>query len=301
MIALFDFPPKHCPSCGASITPNNIGTDSDIDKCAVCGSTLQIVSTEDLIQVLVIANLQAQGNDDYELSTTTRILHTDTGLPFRYLKFGEFAELALIIDPKIQIDRYRNGLSELRLEAEKLEKKSTQGISLSIQFNYEYQQLYKDKGWSRGSIARQLNFDLLVCLVRVIDTNATHDSQRIGINDFISLLRATRMKSKNILNHLAYGLESVIGGKAPWGPKKGPVNYTRVRGAIDAWEKDFHTGKVTSTIIERVTFLPILWSASLKNGYWKSATNLLRDQGLDTEKDSQKRLELCNQVIESSK
>lgn len=111
---------------------------------------------------------------------------------------------------------------------------------------YSYYEMKSRGKWSYKAIAQDINYDVLVNLVRASEESAPgFGPQRTDSYGYAySLLKCVRMKDSDVFAWLTEGLQEISQGKAPWSVDKGPVNAERVREALRQFKRDLDSEKI---------------------------------------------------------
>jgi hypothetical protein len=186
--------------------------------------------------------------DELEQLVSTAKKAIGKGLSLRLVKSkGAKAELAVIVGDAATAEDLRKAWPII--DKARTDVRRTQGSPMSRIDNaliFSYAQMRVLGKWSYAFIAQDINFDVLVNLVRAAEKSAEgreSDSEKSYLYAHL-LLKAMRMKDFEIQSWLDAGLKDIEQGKAPWSVDKGPVTADRVREALRQLERDLESGKI---------------------------------------------------------
>jgi hypothetical protein len=185
---------------------------------------------------------------DFETLISTSKKSIGKGISLRLVRSKNAkAELAIIVGDAATAEDLRKAwpiIDRARTEIRQVQGSPMNRIDNALIFSYGEMRILGK--WSYEFIAQDINFDVLVNLVRAVTQvpeGATPDSQEGYVSAYV-LLKTMRMKDSDIRSWLAAGVEVIERGEAPWSVDRGPVTAARVREALRQFERDLESGKI---------------------------------------------------------
>jgi len=201
------------------------------------------------------------------------------GLSLRLVKSkGAKAELAVIVGDAATAEDLRKAwpiIDKARSDIRRFQGSPMSRIDNALIFSYAQMRVYGK--WSYAFIAQDINFDVLVNLVRAAEESAQgreSESEKSYLYAHL-LLKAMRMKDLDIQSWLEAGLKDIQQGKAPWSVDKGPVTAERVREALRQLERDIESGKIVIKESPRTASVSMEVLAAKNDGAISRAESLL--------------------------
>jgi hypothetical protein len=147
-------------------------------------------------------------------------------------------ETHIIVDEKTTADELRQNWA--KIDAAKSQNVQYQGSDPLIEVNAIQQFIHKqkkEKNKSYGMIAKDLNFDSLLCLLWSRRDKLRKDEVDFGKEYFESLFRILRPRDNQFFELYSDGKERIMKGEIPWGLRDGPFSNENVRYSINHFEK----------------------------------------------------------------
>ena len=206
-------------------------------------------------------------------------------------------EFVIIIDDSTLHKHYRDAWMEI--DRARFFIRNSQGTDLEVSSktvealhnNFKYELLnLKDTKYSYGKIAKLINFDLLVHLLRLSDENENNNKKKTAvrttlINTFFDIFK---VKTDDQLVWIEEGLYRIKLGKAPWSLEKGPIQPWKVRDAIRQWKKDIISKKVVYIDESIDSLINQFRIRAFQDGFYEDAVKLLEKTFPDSYKKNLK-------------
>ncbi|MDQ1557939.1 MAG: hypothetical protein QOD32_999 [Pyrinomonadaceae bacterium] len=187
-------------------------------------------------------------------------------------------ELAVIISEDTSAEDLRKAWAAIDRARTQLRRQ--QGSNMNELHNallYGYSEM-KVNGWSYNAIAMDINYDCIVNLCRAANEIPDPDAPRIEsewLSNTVHMLKALRMKDKEILSWLIPGLKEIKAGSAPWALDSGPVEGLRVRDALRQWRQEQTAERVVVKASPKSRLMPLKELEEKNKEVWQMANNLL--------------------------
>jgi len=246
-----------------------------------------------------------KNNELVNLRSTSRIRIAE-GIWGRFLLLqNDRIEFVIIMDDGVLNKHYRKAWVEIdetriylrHLQGTDMKISNSTLVSLANRIKWELLNL-KDTKYSYLKIAKSINLDLIIHLLRLSDENENDEKKTDVRWVILTLFHIINVKIDEGEDWINEGLDVIKQGKAPWSLETGPIYSWKVRDTIRQWRKDISSGKVDykEELIDSV--IDQFRLKAFQDGYYQHAVKLLKKTFPDS---YEKNKELINDHIEGMK